>query len=181
MASAKSLQEAANPADAWTPAPHHLGHRERLRARATQALGALPDYELLELYLFRSLPQGDVKPLAKALIDRFGGLAGVLSARPEDLRRVKGVGPAVALDLKLLHEATLRIARGEVKQRPVISSWSSVHSRNRWSAKEGGTWSANPMAGVPASGENGKNPAQSSSASLRNWRSKSWSSSVSPG
>src|SRR5215467_6501847 len=114
MARAPSVQETATLASDWltagtTQAPHHLGHRERLRARAAQALGALPDYELLELYLFRSLPQGDVKPLAKALIERFGGLAGVLSARPEDLRGVKGVGPAAALDLKLLHEATLRI------------------------------------------------------------------------
>lgn len=126
-----SVEDTANAADGWlaaepAPAPHHHGHRERLRARAAQALTALPDYELLELLLFRSRPQGDVKPLAKALIERFGGLAGALSARPEDLRRVKGVGPAVALDLKLLHEATLRIARGEVKQRPVISSWSAL-------------------------------------------------------
>jgi DNA repair protein RadC len=131
MARAPSVQETAAPADAWLtaeagPAAHHLGHRERLRARAAQAVGALPDYEVLELLLFRSLPQGDVKPLAKALIERFGGLAGVLSARPEDLRRVKGVGPAVALDLKLLHEATLRIGRGEVKKRPIISSWSAL-------------------------------------------------------
>ena len=127
-----SIEEAANAADAWRateplPAPHHLGHRERLRDRATKGgLGALPDYELLELCLFRSLPQGDVKPLAKALIDRFGGLAGVFSARPEDLRAVKGVGPSVALDLKLVHEATLRIGRAEVKKRPVISSWSAL-------------------------------------------------------
>ena len=130
MARAPSVQEPAAAPDAWLTADaapaHHLGHRERLRARAAQALGALPDYELLELYLFRSVPHRDVKPLAKSLIDRFGGLAGVLSARSEDLRRVSGVGPAVALDLKLLHEATLRIARGEVAKRPVISSWSAL-------------------------------------------------------
>ena len=129
MARPPSVQETAAFAEEWAAAgqaPHHLGHRERLRARAAQGLGALPDYELLELLLFRSLPQGDVKPLAKAMIERFGGLAGVLSARPEDLRRIKGVGPAVALDLKLLHEATLRIGRGEVKKRPIISSWSAL-------------------------------------------------------
>jgi DNA repair protein RadC len=108
------------------PKPHHLGHRERLRARASAGLSALPDYELLELFLFRSLPQGDVKPLAKALMARFGGLAGVLGARAEDLRTVKGVGPSVALDLKLLQEAALRIGRGEVARRPVISSWSAL-------------------------------------------------------
>ncbi len=119
-------------ADAWWAAssaaapPHHLGHRERLRRRAQQGIAALPDYELLELFLFRSLPQGDVKPLAKALIERFEGLAGVLCAAPEALRQVKGVGPSVALDIKLLHEATLRISRAAVARRPVISSWSAL-------------------------------------------------------
>src|SRR5580692_664816 len=71
--------------------PHHHGHRERLRARAAQGLGPLPDYELLELLLFRSLPQGDVKPLAKTLLTRFGTLAGVLSARMDELKTIKGV------------------------------------------------------------------------------------------
>jgi DNA repair protein RadC len=127
-----ALQESPLRADEWwaasskVEAPHHLGHRERLRHRAAQGLGALPDYELLELFLFRSLPQGDVKPLAKALLDRFGGLAGVLGAPAEALKTVKGVGASVALDLKLLQEAALRIGRGEVAKRPVISSWSAL-------------------------------------------------------
>jgi DNA repair protein RadC len=107
-------------------AAHHLGHRERLRERAALAMGALPDYELLELFLFRSIPRGDVKPLAKALLARFGDLAGVLAAPPLALTQLKGVGEAVALDLKLLHEACLRIGRAEVKKRPVISSWSAL-------------------------------------------------------
>ena len=127
-----AVEEAPLNADAWwaassaQPPAHHLGHRERLRQRARHGLAALPDYELLELYLFRSLPQGDVKPLAKALLERFEGLAGVLCAGPEALRQVKGVGPSVALDLKLLHEATLRIGREAVAKRPVISSWSAL-------------------------------------------------------
>ena len=108
------------------PSPHHLGHRERLRHRAAQGLGALPDYELLELFLFRRIPRGDVKPLAKALLARFGGLAGVLGAPAEALKTVKGVGASVALDLKLLQEAALRIGRAEVARRPVISSWSAL-------------------------------------------------------
>jgi len=129
---AAALEEAPMRADDWWAAaskgaaPHHLGHRERLRQRAMQAMGALPDYELLELFLFRSLPQGDVKPLAKALLARFGALAAVLAAEPETLKTVKGVGAAVALDLKLLHEASLRIGRAEVAKRPVISSWSAL-------------------------------------------------------
>lgn len=108
-------------------APHFTGHRERLRTRAlTGGLAALPDYELLELFLFRSVPKKDMKPLAKQLLARFGSLGGVLGATPEELRTVKGVGETVALDLKLLHEATLRTAREQVARRPVISSWNAL-------------------------------------------------------
>jgi DNA repair protein RadC len=108
--------------EAAAPPAHHLGHRQRLRNRAAHGLAALPDYEVLELVLARSLPRGDVKPIAKALIGRFGGLAGVFGAAAEDLKGVKGVGPGAALDLKLVHEATLRMGRGEVLKRAVISS-----------------------------------------------------------
>jgi DNA repair protein RadC len=107
--------------------PHQHGHRERLRLRAQAGgLEALPDYELLELYLFRAIPQKDVKPLAKALLARFGGLAGVLGATTAELRTVSGVGESVALDLKLAHEAALRIGRQKVVKRTVISSWSAL-------------------------------------------------------
>lgn len=109
------------------PAAHHLGHRDRLRERARQAgVEHLPDYELLELYLFRTFPRGDVKPLAKALLARFGSLSGLTSATLEELKTVPGIGEAAALDLKLLHEATLRIAKAPVVKRTVISSWSAL-------------------------------------------------------
>lgn len=110
------------------PAPaHQLGHRDRLRDRATAGgLCALPDYELLELFLFRSRGRGDVKPTAKALLVRFGGLSGVAGASIEELKTVPGVGDAAALDLKLLQEATLRIARAPVVRRTVISSWTAL-------------------------------------------------------
>ncbi len=125
------LQDAAVQPQLWTPAgaarPHHAGHRERLRERATEGgLAALPDYELLELYLFRTFPRGDVKPIAKDLLKRFGSLQAVLAASVEELRQVKGVGEAAALDLKMLHEANLRVARAQVARRPVISSWTAL-------------------------------------------------------
>ena len=109
------------------PPPHYLGHRDRLRHRARRGgLEALPDYELLELFLYRSIPRADVKPLAKALLARFGGLAALLSAPLEDLRTVPGVGQSVALDLKLMQEAALRMGRETLTRRPLISSWSAL-------------------------------------------------------
>ena len=80
----------AGPAEAE---PHYLGHRDRLRARFAQGgADALPDYELLELALFRAIPRRDVKPLAKALIRRFGSFAEVISAEPARLAEIEGIG-----------------------------------------------------------------------------------------
>jgi len=109
-----------------TPPSHQLGHRDRLRERAAKSLDALPDYELLELFLFRTFPRGDVKPIAKALLTRFGSLGAVLSASIEETRAVPGVGEQAALDLKLLNETTLRVGREQVRKRTVISSWSAL-------------------------------------------------------
>ena len=111
-----------------SPPPHYLGHRDRLRQRALRGgLAALPDYELLELLLFRSLPRGDTKPLAKRLLARFGGLAEVMGAPLETLKAEPGVGESVALDLKLMQELAVRTAReGVHKKRPVISSWTAL-------------------------------------------------------
>jgi DNA repair protein RadC len=121
------MTDALEEAPAAASKPHHLGHRDRLRERARKGgLAALPDYELLELYLFRSIPMRDVKPLAKALLNRFGSLSGVLAASLVDLRGVPGVGDSVALDLTLLHEAALRTVREPITKRTVISSWSQL-------------------------------------------------------
>jgi DNA repair protein RadC len=108
-------------------APHYLGHRERLRTRFLQAgAEALPDYELLELVLFRAIPRRDIKPLAKALIRRFGSFAEVLSAEPARLAEVEGVSPGVVVDLKLIEAAGRRLARGAIHERPLLTSWSAV-------------------------------------------------------
>ncbi|MDU0339094.1 DNA repair protein RadC [Bosea sp. ZW T0_25] len=107
--------------------PHHLGHRERLRQRFLEGGdGALPDYELLELLLFRSIPQRDVKPLAKQLIQHFGSFAEVIGAPVSRLTEVKGIGESVALDLKIVEAALKRAMKGQVAKKPVLSSWSSV-------------------------------------------------------
>ena len=134
MSTPLAVEDASAQPDLWVvpvsgrrETPHYVGHRDRLRERALAGgLAALPDYEILELHLFRSIPRGDVKPLAKQLLARFGSLAAVLGATPDELKTVKGVGDALALDLKLLHEAALRTARDAVGKRPVISSWSAL-------------------------------------------------------
>ncbi len=114
------------PAPSSTP-PGASGHRERLRARALAGgLEALPDYELLELHLYRSIPRQDTKAIAKALLTRFGTLGAVLSAPITDLRTVKGVGESVALDLKLMHEGAKRIGREPIRRRTVIASWTAL-------------------------------------------------------
>jgi len=107
--------------------PHYHGHRERLRARFRDAgAEAVSDYELLELVLFRAIPQRDVKPLAKELITKFGSFAEVVAASAARLAEVKGMGDAAITELKIVHAAASRLARGQVKKRPVLSSWSSV-------------------------------------------------------
>lgn len=98
-------------------------HRQRLRTRFMQGgAQALPDYEMLELVLFRALPRLDVKPLARLLIDRFGDFGRVISADPARLREVKGVGEAVVQELKIIEAAAHRLARAKVMQRAVLSS-----------------------------------------------------------
>lgn len=107
--------------------PHFHGHRDRLRLRLREAgSDALADYELLELVLFRAMPRRDVKPLAKTLIARFGSFAEVLTARPERLLEVAGVGEAVVTELKIVEASGRRLARGELKKRPSLSSFVDV-------------------------------------------------------
>jgi DNA repair protein RadC len=111
----------------YEQAPHYHGHRERLRARFRDAGSeAVSDYELLELVLFRAIPQRDVKPLAKDLVARFGSFAEVIAAPRPRLLEVKGMGEAIIPELKIVHAAAQRMTRGEMRKRPVLSSWGSV-------------------------------------------------------
>jgi len=112
--------------EAPTSEPHYLGHRERLRERFRKGGDALPDYELLELLLFRALPRRDVKPLAKALIARFGSLAEVLAARPERLAEIPQLGESSITELKLIEAAALRLTKSAIEKRPAMGSFNAV-------------------------------------------------------
>ncbi|MEQ1616708.1 MAG: DNA repair protein RadC, partial [Terricaulis sp.] len=102
---------------------HYHDHRARLRQRFEEAgAGALADYELLEVLLFRTIARRDTKPLAKALLSAFGDLAAVLGAPAQRIAEVSGAGPAVAQDLKIVQAILERASRASLMQRPVISS-----------------------------------------------------------
>jgi DNA repair protein RadC len=107
--------------------PHYFGHRQRLRARFEQAgAEALPDYELLELLLFRTIPRRDTKPLAKAILAKFGSFAAAIHADRHRLAEIPGVGEAVVNDFKVVRAVALRMIRSELERRPLLDSWSKV-------------------------------------------------------
>ncbi|WP_058122137.1 RadC family protein [Thalassobacter stenotrophicus] len=115
-----------------TPPPpserdHRRDHRSRLRHRFMEGgAAAMPDYELLELILFRALPRGDTKPLAKRLLKTFGDLNRVMAASPARIKDVNGAGQAVVEQLKIMEAVAHRMARAQVIQKPILSSWDSL-------------------------------------------------------
>jgi DNA repair protein RadC len=112
---------------ATPPKPHYHGHRQRLRQRfLTGGRAALADYELLELILGMAIPRGDVKPLAKTLLQRFGRFADVLRASHADLAAVKGIGDATAAALKTIEAAALHLMEQDLKAQPVLRNWQTV-------------------------------------------------------
>ena len=105
----------------------HAGHRERLRDRFLNAgPDSLADYELLELILFSALPRVDTKPMAKALLGRFGSFAAIISADPRRLEEVKGIGRAGVVALKAVQAAALSYMRDDIMDRPILSSWDKL-------------------------------------------------------
>jgi DNA repair protein RadC len=100
------------------------GHRARMRNRLlTAGPDALADHEMLEMVLFLALPRRDTKPMARAVLQRFGSFAAAIAAPPQELRGVDGLGEAGVAALKLVHAAALRLARAEVMERPVLANW----------------------------------------------------------
>jgi len=109
------------------PPSYIRDHRKRLRDRfLAGGAAALPDYEMLELVLFRAIPRQDVKPLAHALLDRFASFDAVLSAPAHQLATVPGAGEAVVCELKVVEAAAHRLSQARIRQRQVLSSWDAL-------------------------------------------------------
>lgn len=101
------------------PAGHRARMRDKVRDRGTDALA---DYELLEMLLFLAFKAGDTKPLAKALINRFGSFAAVLAAPYEQLIEVRGLGPHSVTALQIVRAAAVRMTLAEVREQPILNS-----------------------------------------------------------
>ena len=110
------------------PLPSYLkDHRKRLRERFDRAgLATMPDYELLELVLFRALRRKDVKPLARSLLERFHGFNGVIFAQIDQLLSVPGIGGAVVTELKIVEAAAHRLSQTRILGWPILSSWDQL-------------------------------------------------------
>jgi DNA repair protein RadC len=106
--------------------PDHGGHRTRLRQRLLDAGPAgFHDYELIEFLLTLTIPRVDTKPLAKRLLDDFGGIGALLQADPAQLRR-EGVTEAAIAAIKIAHAAALRMLEARIEDKPIIASWDAL-------------------------------------------------------
>ena len=120
--------QANRPVGAPKKLPSYIeGHRARLRERfVAGGPDAMPDYELLELLLFRTFRRGDVKPVANRLLETFGDINRVLSAPVDRLAEVSGVNRATALDLKIIEATAQRLSRARLLNNPTLSSWDAL-------------------------------------------------------
>jgi DNA repair protein RadC len=109
-----------------TDKPHYLGHRQRLREKLLRDGRSLADYELLELALASVIPRRDTKPLAKRMIERFGSLKDALTARPDQLEAVSGIGPAAVAHWALLQELFARMGEASARSRAPLSDPADV-------------------------------------------------------
>lgn len=116
----RATDQGALPFPSTGPQGHRARMREKLLSRGSDALA---DYELLEMLLFFAMPKGDTKPLAKALINRFGGFASVLAAPQKELLDSPGLGVHSVAAIKLVQAAALRLARAQVLAQPVLGNW----------------------------------------------------------
>lgn len=116
-----------NGVEAEIAAPDYANHRQRLRRRFLDSdPESFADYELMELLLFFSIERVDVKPLAKRLLHDFASLGAVLAADEAQLLAYGRVNERTVALFKAIREAARRLAREEIVDRPVISSWSRL-------------------------------------------------------
>jgi DNA repair protein RadC len=107
--------------------PGFIGHRARLRERLLKGgPDALQDYEVIEYLLFLTIPRRDTKPLAKKLLQRFGGIGGLLAADPQEIRKEGKLTGAQVAAIKIAQAAALHILRAQVAKRPVLGSWQAL-------------------------------------------------------
>lgn len=107
--------------------PDNAGHRARLRQRLFEGgPEALLDHELVEYLLALTIPRKDTKPLAKTLLQEFGGLPGLLAADPEAMLRIDGIKETQIAALKAVHAAALRLLQAKVRAQPVLANWQAL-------------------------------------------------------
>jgi len=109
------------------PGQDASGHRARLRKRLLEGgAEALADHEVVEYLLTTAIPRRDTKPLARSLVRRFGSLAGVLNADAKALAAHPGMGETSAAAMKIVAVAARRLARQQVREKPVLGSWQAL-------------------------------------------------------
>ncbi len=102
--------------------PHYHGHRKRLRDRFLKSgFDGFAEHEVVELLLTLAIPRSDVKQQAKALLNRFGSLRGILDAPLAELRSVKGIGEVTAISLKVIRGAATRYLQEVSEEAEVLS------------------------------------------------------------
>jgi DNA repair protein RadC len=107
-------------------ADRSVGHRARLRQRFLDGGPAgFHDYELVEYLLTLTIPRVDTKPLAKRLIDDFGGIGPLLSSSADTLRREGLTDPTIAA-LKIAEATALRLLETRVEKQPILASWDAL-------------------------------------------------------
>ncbi len=107
--------------------PHYHGHRDRLREKfARHGPDPLSDYELLELLLYRFIPRRDTKPIAKALLAKFGTIFAVFGASERELAQTPNLGAKSAADMKIVAAIISRALKQEVTEKPLLGSWTAV-------------------------------------------------------
>ncbi|MBB5710158.1 RadC family protein [Sphingomonas xinjiangensis] len=119
--------DSTTPLEGDTSPPDNSGHRGRLRKRLFEGgPDALLDHELVEYLLALAIPRRDTKPLAKALLLEFGGIAGLFTADAEAIARFPGMGEISTAAIKVPQAAALRLLRAQVAERPVLANWQAL-------------------------------------------------------